>query len=68
MYKRQLLDVETLRSSKDQDKDIGAALDALQKDSGYLFESAETPPPYAAEMCIRDSIGLVAEPEKSPTQ
>lgn len=27
---------------------IGAALDALQKDSGYLFESAETPPPYAA--------------------
>ena len=43
-----LLDVETLRSSKDQDKDIGAALDALQKDSGYLFEPAETPPPYAA--------------------
>ena len=25
-----------------------AALAALQKDSGYLFESGETPPPYAA--------------------
>ena len=24
------------------------ALAALQKDSGYLFESGETPPPYAA--------------------
>ena len=43
-----LLDMDALRGSKDQDKDIGAALDALQKDSGYLFESAETPPPYAA--------------------
>ena len=43
-----LLDVDTLRGSKDQDKDIDAALAALQKDSGYLFESAETPPPYAA--------------------
>lgn len=43
-----LLDVDALRSSKDQDKDIGAALDALQKDNGYLFEAVETPPPYAA--------------------
>lgn len=43
-----LLDMDALRGSKDQDKDIGAALDALQKDSGYLFEPAETPPPYAA--------------------
>lgn len=43
-----MLDVDALRASKDQDKDIGAALDALQKDSEYLFESAETPPPYAA--------------------
>lgn len=43
-----LLDVDALRASKEQDKDIGAALDALQKDSGYLFDPAETPPPYAA--------------------
>ena len=27
---------------------LTAALAALQKDSGYLFESGETPPPYAA--------------------
>ena len=37
-----------LKASKSQDADITAALDALAKDSGYLFESAETPPPYAA--------------------
>ena len=37
-----------LRGSKNQDQDIDAALDALQKDSGYLFEPVETPPPYAA--------------------
>lgn len=43
-----LLDMDALRGSKDQDKDIDAALAALQKDNAYLFESAETPPPYAA--------------------
>ena len=36
-----------LRSSKNQETDIKAALDALKKDNGYLFET-ETPPPYAS--------------------
>ncbi|MFR3790634.1 MAG: phage scaffolding protein [Blautia massiliensis (ex Durand et al. 2017)] len=43
-----MLDVDALRASKDQDKDIDAALDALAQDSTYLFEPLETPPPYAA--------------------
>lgn len=44
-----LLDVETLKKSKDRSKDITAALEALKKDSGYLFEDEQggTPPPYA---------------------
>ena len=44
-----LLDMETLKKSKDRSKDITAALEALKKDSGYLFEDDQgTPPPYAA--------------------
>ena len=44
-----LLDVESLRKSKDRSKDINAALEALKKDSGYLFDDGQgTPPPYAA--------------------
>lgn len=42
-----LLDVDTLKASKDQTADIKKALEALKEDSGYLFESDETPPPYA---------------------
>lgn len=42
-----LLDVETLRGSEDQQKAINAALEALKKDSGYLFEEEKTPPPYS---------------------
>lgn len=41
-----LLDVDALRASKNQETDIRAALEALKKDNGYLFES-ETPPPYS---------------------
>ena len=33
-----LLDLEKLRGSKNQEKDIKAALDSLRTDSGYLFE------------------------------
>ena len=44
---RALLDVDALRGSKNQTADIKAALDVLKRDNGYLFESAETPPPYA---------------------
>lgn len=42
-----LLDVPTLKESKNQAEDIKAALDALQKESGYLFGEVQTPPPYA---------------------
>lgn len=45
---RALLDVDKLKASKDQTADIKAALEALKKDNGYLFESEETPPPYAS--------------------
>lgn len=43
-----LLDIETLKASKNQDADIKAAMDALQKDSGYLFGDQGNPPPYAS--------------------
>lgn len=33
-----LLDVDTLRNSKNQKEDMKAALDALRTDSGYLFD------------------------------
>ena len=33
-----LLDMEKLRSSRNQEKDIKSALDALRTDSGYLFD------------------------------
>ena len=43
-----LLDVETLQKSTNQNDDIKAALEALKKDNGYLFEEEGTPPPYSA--------------------
>ena len=43
-----LLDVETLKASKNQEADIKAALEGLKKDSGYLFEEAQKAPPYSA--------------------
>lgn len=42
-----LLDMDALRASKDPDKDISAALEQLSKESGYLFDTGATPPPYA---------------------
>lgn len=43
-----LLDIDALKASKNQRDDIDAALEALKKDSGYLFEEENnTPPPYA---------------------
>ena len=36
-----LLDVDTLKSSKNQQDDIKAALEAMKKDSDYLFDSKE---------------------------
>lgn len=42
-----LLDMDTLRASKNQDADLKDAVEALKKENGYLFESG-TPAPYAA--------------------
>lgn len=42
-----LLDLDALRASKNQDADIKAALEDLKKDSGYLFDDEQIPPPYA---------------------
>lgn len=47
-----MLDTETLRRSQNQDSDIAAALDALTKDSAYLFEPTPKDAP-AAEGGIR---------------
>lgn len=43
-----LLDVDALRASKNQADDIKAALEAVAKDSPYLFDGAAAPAPYAA--------------------
>ena len=40
------MDTETLKKSANQDADIKAALETVQKECAYLFE-VETPPPYA---------------------
>jgi len=46
---RALLDIDTLKASKNQANDIKTALEALQKESGYLFgDDQSTPPPFAA--------------------
>jgi hypothetical protein len=42
-----LLDVDALKASKNQTDDIKVALEALKKDSGYLFDTEQTPPPYS---------------------
>ena len=44
---RALLDVDTLKGSKNQEADIKAALEGLKKDSGYLFDDGRVPPPYS---------------------
>lgn len=44
-----LLDIETLKASKNRTSDIKAAVEALTKaeDSGFLFGDAQVAPPYA---------------------
>lgn len=51
-----LLDVPTLRGSKNQAEDIKAALEALKQESGYLFDT-ETPPPFSAGAGQQDLSG-----------
>ena len=42
-----LLDVDHLKNCENQQQAISDALEQLKQDSGYLFEMAQTPPPYA---------------------
>ena len=42
-----LLDLPSLRESKNQEADIKSAIEACQKENDYLFDDGETPPPYA---------------------
>ena len=42
------LDMEALRNSKNQDTELNAAMENLQKEKGFLFgDDQATPPPYA---------------------
>lgn len=71
-----LLDLDTLKASKNQDADIKAALDGLKKDSGYLFDDGQVPPPYSAgtgtgtggiydsNAALRAAMGLPASAKK----
>ena len=43
-----LLDVDALRASKNQSADLKAAMEALEKENGYLFGDDQVPPPYSA--------------------
>ncbi len=45
---RPFLDLDTLKSSKNREADLKAALEGLKKEKAYLFEEEATPPPYAA--------------------
>lgn len=53
--------LEALKTSKNQEQDIKAALESLQKESGYLFETAQTPPPYAAGTGSAHMLGQVTK-------
>ena len=55
-----LLDVESLKSSENQQEALAQALDALKLECAYLFRE-ETPPPYA-----RGTGAAVPEEPKSP--
>ena len=54
---RALLDVDTLKASKNQEADIKTALEALKKDNGYLFDTEPVPPPPGAPGAGRSPIG-----------
>jgi len=55
-----LLDVESLKSSENQQTALEEALQALKRDCSYLFQT-ETPPPYA-----RGTGTVLSEESKSP--
>lgn len=43
-----LLNLDELRSSKNQEADMKAAIEAVKKENAYLFDDAQMPPYYAA--------------------
>lgn len=71
-----LLDIDTLKASKNQDADIKTALEALKEESGYLFDDDQIPPPYApgtgthgggvysSDAAMRAAMGLPASDKK----
>lgn len=70
-----LLDVPTLKASKNQEADIKAALETLKKDSSYLFGTDEKVPPYAggtgtggggysSDLALRAAMGLPNKTDK----
>lgn len=56
-----LLDLDALKASKNQEADIKAALEGLKQESGFLFEDAPTPPPYAGGTGTHALIGGVTK-------
>ena len=42
-----LLDLDTLRKSKNRAADLRAAVDVVKQDNDYLFDAEQVPPPYA---------------------
>ena len=52
-----LLDVDTLKASKNQEADIKTALEGLQKDSGYLFDTGNPPPNFSAGAGTGGAVG-----------
>lgn len=56
-----LLDLEALKASKNQEADIKAALEGLKKENGYLFDGAQTPPPYAGGTGSHPLLGQVTK-------
>lgn len=73
---RALLDVDALKKSKNQAEDIKAALEGLRKESGFLFDDGQTPPPFApgagtgsggaydSDAAMRAAMGLPASKKK----
>ena len=70
-----LLDLDAIKASKNQEADLKSALKALEEEHEYLFETEQTPPPYASgtgthsvtgkytpeEIAIRAAAGLKVE-------
>lgn len=56
---RSMLDLDALKGSEDHSTAIKTALEGLQKDSAWLFETADVPPPYSAGTGTGAAYGFV---------